>query len=94
MPTTVHEAMGTDYVLVAVGLGTRNVVYRGVPTGGSFGAMTGVADPSPYPGSRLQVALIDCRDGRVLWADNTSDFRAFSLKRMDDLAQKIVGRMP
>ena len=94
LPTTVHEAVGADYVLVAVGLGTRNVVYRGVGTGGSFGAMTGVADPSPYPGSRLQVALIDCRDGRVLWADNTSDFRAFSVKRMDHLAQIIVGRMP
>src|SRR5882762_8239167 len=53
VPTTVHEAMGTDYVLVAVGLGTRNVVYHGVPTGGSFGAMASVADPSPYPGSWL-----------------------------------------
>src|SRR5438132_396454 len=91
VPTTVHEAMGADYVLVVVGLGTRNVVYRGVGTGGRFGGMTSVADPSPYPGSSLQVALIDCRDGLVLWADNTSDFRAFSVKRMHDLAQKIVG---
>lgn len=95
VPPEVHEALGTDYAFFVVGLGTKNIVYRPVPTPGSFaGGVMSVADPSPYPGSRLQVALVDCRDGRVLWADGTSDIRAFHEKRMDDLAEKLVQRMP
>ena len=62
--------------------------------GASGEAIPRAPEPTPYPGSRLSVALVDCRDGRVLWADGTSDIRAFAEKRMDDLAEKLVERMP
>lgn len=91
---TVREALGADYAFVAIGLGTHNVRYQGVPTGGRFGGMTGQADPSPYPGSRIQIAVIDCRTGNVLWADGTSDWRAFSGKRMEGIAKGFVEQMP
>jgi len=91
---TVREALGADYAFVAIGLGTHNVRYQGVATGGRFGGMVSQADPSPYPGSSIQIALIDCRSGNVLWADGTSDWRAFSAARIDKIARDFVKQMP
>lgn len=95
-----RDVVGADYLLLAVGLGTHDVRYReplpgtpGVPIGGGF-ATSKIADPSPYPGSRVSMALIDCRDGTVLWADDASDIRPFSAKRMDDIAEDLVAQMP
>jgi hypothetical protein len=98
----VRDVIGADYVLLAVGLGTHNVEYRDdlmppVTTPSlqtPFDVKPRKVAPSPYPGSTVSIALIDCRDGTVLWADDASDIRAFSAKRMDDLAEDFVAQMP
>jgi hypothetical protein len=71
------------------------VVYRGIPMPGSMGGgVMSETDPSPYPGSAVRVAVIDLRNGDVLWADFTSDFRSFKDSRMDDIAEDFVAQMP
>jgi hypothetical protein len=99
--SALRDVVGTDYLLLAVGLGTHNVRYRdagpgdpALPIGSGIRANGRVAEPTPYPGSRVSMALIDCRDGTVLWADDASDIRPFSEKRMDDIAEDFVAQMP
>jgi hypothetical protein len=99
-PSSLREVVGANYALIAIGLGTKNVdAPRGTMVGvpGSRGALAlGFPrdPPSPYPGSAVQVALIDLRNGDVLWADSAFDIRPFKDSRMDDIAEDIVAQMP
>jgi hypothetical protein len=104
--------LGADYLLVAVGRGTRNPkssppdvtaptwVKPPKWTGAStppplFGARPfGAAERSPWPGSEVRIALIDCRDGSVLWADRAYTWQGFSNGRVDGFVRDLAAAMP
>ena len=90
----VRDVIGADYALVAVGLGTHNVEYRGTPMGAPGHGVVPTANPSPYPGSLIRITLVDCTNGDVLWSDARTDWRPFSAKGMDRIARDFAAQMP
>lgn len=109
---SLREAIGGDWLLVAVGRGTMQPapsVQWAPPTG--FGRHEGPAPvvvgrgtgDSPWPGSQVRIALIDCRSGRVVWADRCRDAnvlweenvkQGFSNGRVDGFVRDLVSAMP
>jgi hypothetical protein len=110
-----RDPLGADYVLVAVGRGTKHANMGQPPfAAGQMGsakppAWTGSkplplpgsgpppwpsTEPSPWPGSQVRIALIDCRDGTVLWADRTYTWQGFSDGRLDGFAHDLAAAMP
>jgi hypothetical protein len=86
----VRDALGADCVLVAIGLGTKNAIMWASP----FGEGGRVADYSPWPGSEVRIALVDCRSGTVLWADRAHTGQGFSNHGVDAFVRDLAAEMP
>ena len=101
-----REAIGSDYAFLVVVVGTKvpfgkqmgQSMLSGLTHGpvGHAGNVTFSAGVNftQYSGTGIRVAMVDCKNGDVLWSDG--DFEAKSLKEenLNKLAKDVLKRLP
>jgi hypothetical protein len=98
------EAVGSDYALVVVVVGTKipfgKQFGQGLLSGftpgstGSGATFTAGIDFTQYSGTGIKVAIVDCHDGRVLWSDSDPEPKSIKKDDLDKIAKGVLKRLP
>lgn len=104
-----HEAIGTDYALIIVVVGTKvpfgkqlgqgmlsNMTHVSGSHSGSSGTVSvnGGLDFTQYSGTGIRMAVVDCKTGEVMWADGDHEGTSLSEDRLEKLSKDVLKRMP
>jgi hypothetical protein len=104
--TSLKDVLGADHAFVVLVAGTKipfgklfgeamlsGMTHSGAPVGGGVSVGAGV-DFTQFSGTTIRVAMIDCRNGAVLWADGDEKQKSVTTDQVDDLAKNVLKRLP
>jgi hypothetical protein len=99
--TRLREAIGADYALVVVVVGSKTPVSHELLSGFGGGGelphdgFVADVDIGKYHGTGIKLALLDCRNGEVLWSDGEHHNWRASLNRdnLDLLTKNVLKRL-
>jgi hypothetical protein len=102
---TLHDAIGSDYAILVVVVGTKipfgkkfgqGMLSGLTHTGGSSGNVSFSAgvDFTQYSGTGIRTTVVDCRTGRVMWSDGDHEDKSLNDDNLAALAKDVLKRMP
>lgn len=103
--TALHDALGSDYAILVVAVGTKipfgkkfgqgmlSGLTKGSTSSGNMTFSAGV-DFTQYSGTGIRTAVVDCKTGRVMWSDGDHEDKSLNDDNLASLAKDVLKRMP